>query len=458
LLSGDTAAAKSPLGKAGTLPFTMKFPEAPPGGFALSYERQQTKNFGFLIPGDKELFVGGGALNGAVGKLLFEHANQPIQFYRAADGSYETIVENGKDVPKFTKETCPYKKTQKAVFNKALNTKDSFVVAEPSEIGDLPVVFSCGRTYSDCDHPFGCVFLHVFKDANCPFGVKQNAALLYCVGALGVNAKAPGEGAPDHARLEYVKSDVQDFLYEIFRTGESVVQLVFDYNKLASVKGLPVLEVIRLPVVSGGIFLHPDLTQKEAALALIWGVHSSLAKNSVGSRSLAIELMPGKPMEEAYKDYSANKKPHDWNTKDLKNIFGKISLQSSTAVGEMSAELQELTAQAASELKELASHRLEIQKAQSSLSGALQRIDCLEQHPGEHTQSRSLRSPPNSGGAREKSLRGDRFDSLCQPSGIAKGSPGIRVAGSAKHREGAHSDGSGGYEDGTFDSSSGDEA
>ena len=71
----------------------------------------------FLIPGDEELFVGGGALNGAVGKLLFEHANQPmIQFEKDASGKFVTVKEGDKEVPKFGKETCPYKKTMSAIF------------------------------------------------------------------------------------------------------------------------------------------------------------------------------------------------------------------------------------------------------------------------------------------------------------------------------------------------------
>jgi len=302
-------------------PFKMTFAKAPPGGFASSYEKVQNENFAFLCPGDEELFVGGGALNGAVGKLLFEHAKQPIQFEKTRDNKYVTVKENGKDVPKFSKDTCPYKKTQMALFNKALKKKRTMVIAEQSEIGSLPVLFSGGRTYSDCKHPFGSVFIHIFKPENCPFG-EQNCALLYTVGALGRNVKAPGEGVPDPARAAFVKNDAQDFLWEINQTGESTVQLVFEYNNHASKTGLPVIKVIRLPIVSGGVFIHPDVTPKDVALALIWGAHTGLAKNDGG---LSIELMPGQPMEEAYADYQNKKTPGDW--KDNKNVFGKINLQ-----------------------------------------------------------------------------------------------------------------------------------
>jgi len=297
----------------------MTFAQAPPGGFASSYEKVQNDNYAFLIPGDEELFVGGGSLNGAVGKLLFEHAKQPIQFEKDNDGKYVTVKENGKDVPKFTKDTCPYKKTQKALFDKGLKTKNTMVIADKSEIGSLPVVFSGGRTYSDCSHPFGSVFIHIFKPENCPFGEQQNAALLYTVGALGQNAKAPGEGTPDPARAAFIKNDVKDFLYEINQTGESTVQLVFDYNQHAKKMNLPVIKIIRLPVVSGGVFIHPDITPKEVALALIWGAHNGLSKNG---GELSIELMPGKATEEAYADYQSKKTPSDW--KDQKDVFGKI--------------------------------------------------------------------------------------------------------------------------------------
>lgn len=303
----------------------MEFAKAPEGGFAASFEKEQSRNFAFLIPGDEELFVGGGALNGAVGKLLFEHANQPmIQFEHDADGKFATVEENGKQVPKFTKDTCPYKKTQTALFQKALQSKDKMIVADASEIGDLPLQFSAGRTYSDCTHPFGSAFIHIFKAENCPFSVAQNVALLYSVGALGINAKAPGEGAPKPERQEFVKSDVKDFLFELFMTGTNVIQLVLDYNSHASQNSLPAIQVVRLPIVSGGIFLHPDITPKEAALALIWGVHKALAGNS--GTSLDVQLMPAKAMEDAYGDYSNGKQPADWNTAEGKDVFSRINI------------------------------------------------------------------------------------------------------------------------------------
>lgn len=157
--------------------------------------------------------------------------------------------------------------------------------------------------------------------------------MLYTVGALGVNAKAPGEGEPNPARSQYVKANVKDFLYELNKTGDNTVQLVMDYNAHARTQALPVIDVIRLPIVSGGIFMHPAVTGKEAALALLWGVHNALARAAAHHRDLKVELMPGAPMEAAYKEYMSCKKPSDWAKVDIKgkngttsNVFSKIQL------------------------------------------------------------------------------------------------------------------------------------
>jgi len=211
------------------------------------------------------------------------------------------------------------------MFRKASLTRNTMVVSTPNDIGDAPLLLSAARVYSDCDKPFGAAFLNIFKVENRPHSDK-NVALLYTVGALGRNKKAEGEGVVDDARAKYVKSGVQDFLKEIYQTGRNVVQLVLEYNasRDETDSSLPAVEVIRLPIVSGGVFIHPDTTPKEVALALLWGVSAALLDTSPSSRP-EVELMPGRDMQEAYDLYRSGAAPSQWNTLEGKYMFATVS-------------------------------------------------------------------------------------------------------------------------------------
>jgi len=317
--------------------FEMTFATAPSGSFAAAYEAVGTSevaaggNFAFLIPGDEELFVGGGALNGAVGKLLLEKASQPIAF-ECVDGKYAMITDplTGRDVPKFDKARCPYRKLHEIVFTRARREVNTMIPATLEELAqtEAPVVFAAARCYSGSILPFGAAFLSIFEKDYRPFGAARNVALLYTVGALGVNKKAEGEGIPDPQREDVVKTDPRDFVVEIFKIGRNVMQLVMDYNAVCKnlVPSQPKVEVVRVPTVGGGTFLHPMVQPHECALSLLWGLHAALAGQQEGSSQVCpqIELMPGKPMEAAYQLYSEHAKPSDWNTNESKDLFAQL--------------------------------------------------------------------------------------------------------------------------------------
>jgi len=318
--SGETPT----IGKPATT-FDMVFATAPPNGFAASYEKTPQKNFVFLIPGDEELFLGGGALNGAVGKVLLEHGKQPIAFERDMDGKYVTVKEKERDVPKFDKAGCVYRRVHKALFPKARASRNTVIFGTSEDIAaNSALSFSCARTYSDCDKAFGAAFLDVFKKDNRPHSNK-NIGCVYTVGVLGKNAKAEGEGEVEAERAKYIKTDVHDFLNELYNIGENCTQIVLDYNATQdhSKDAAPAVEVIRFPIVSGGVFIHPEVTPREAALALIWGIHSSMGNASQATR-IDVELMPGKDMQAAYDMYRQGALPSDWNTPEKKNIFQLI--------------------------------------------------------------------------------------------------------------------------------------
>merc|ERR1712176_1622159 len=78
------------------------------------------------------------------------------------------------------------------------------------------------------------------------------------------------------------------------------------------------INTVRLPIVSGGTFIHPEVTAMQTALALIWGVSSASSTAAVAARP-RVELMPGEAMQEAYRMYYEEKtQPIQWNTAEGK--------------------------------------------------------------------------------------------------------------------------------------------
>mmetsp|Transcript_56904 Transcript_56904/g.124826 ORF Transcript_56904/g.124826 Transcript_56904/m.124826 type:complete len:372 (-) Transcript_56904:219-1334(-) len=269
--------------------------------FADSFEKAPEKNFVFLIPGDEELFVGGGALNGAVGLKLQKDGKQPLGFSIDAKGEVEKIADQntGKMVPKYDHQKCPYAKLHRFLYEKARRAKET-VVEELSDFHGAPLLFASCRSYKDTAEPFGAAFLTIFKKVNRPYSPK-NVGLCYTVGALGRNKRAEGEEAASAAREALVVKDKKKFLKEIFMTGTNCMALITHYNqkhankKLADGTVLPRIEVFRSPIVAGGTFMHPDVTPEATALSLLWGYQAK-----VEDKSPALELMPEAAMKNAY--------------------------------------------------------------------------------------------------------------------------------------------------------------
>jgi len=303
----------------------MSFASASASGAAPAYDKDQKKTFAFLVPGNEELYVGGVGLNGAVGKLLLENAvKQPIAFERDSDGDYVMVddEDTGRSIPKFNKPKCLYRQMHLALYKRACSSKNKMVIAKPMEIGLAPFAFAAARVYSDCDKPFGTAFLTIFKPPGRPYTPK-NAALLYIVETLGRNTDEDGDVVMDANRSKYVKTSAKEFLDEVHKTGANAIELVIEYNatKAGENPNLSAIEVVRLPIISGGMFLHPDITPKEVALVFIWGAHSAIA-GANQSGSIAIELMPEKDMQFAYELYREGVYT-EWNTEENRNVFYK---------------------------------------------------------------------------------------------------------------------------------------
>merc|ERR1712151_1159902 len=98
--------------------------------------------------------------------------------------------------------------------------------------------------------------------------------MIYTVGALGVDSRAEGEAPPDAEREKLVKTDPREFLAELYMTAANFIQLVTDVN--ATGLHAPIARV-RVPLVGGGMFIHPEVGQGAVGQALLWGIHSALA-------------------------------------------------------------------------------------------------------------------------------------------------------------------------------------
>jgi len=282
----------------------MEFAVAPPGGFASSYDKAVAGNFAFLIPGDETLFIGGGALNGAVGKLLLEEAGQPVPFDRNEDGTYKKVKDSsGKDVVSYDHTHCRYMVLHQALFEHARRQAGRTFIANPDDIAKsrATVQFAAARTYSDSVHTFGAVFLSIFTGAHRPFNEVKNVGVLYAVGPLGVNARAEGEAPPEPGRQALVKTNPAEFLEEIYKIGMNVIQVVLDANKVLTDDKI---EIIRVPIVAGGTFRNPETTPKDVGLAILWGIHDALSLVHPSLRP-KVQLMPDKNLQSAYADYAS---------------------------------------------------------------------------------------------------------------------------------------------------------
>ena len=276
----------------------MQFAQAGDSGNAASYERNPQSTFAFVIPGDEELFVGGGALNGSVGKLLKDEARQDIAFQTDKDGNYrpEKDSDTGREVHKFEKALCPYSQMHKKLFRRASlpSAVGTVVDALPAELASANVEHAACRVHTLRKHAFGALFISTFRRDRRPFDHPHNKALIYAVGPLGRNKKAEGEGSTDAAREALVFERTGDFLAELYNMGTSLVTLVTEFNRRHP---LDEVRTVRLPIISGGTFIHPEVSPKEAALALLLGVRSALVALRPG---LLIELMPSTHMKEAH--------------------------------------------------------------------------------------------------------------------------------------------------------------
>merc|ERR1712137_340814 len=237
---------------------------------------------------------------GATGAMLRKEARHPISY--RMDGDKEVYDKHG----------CPYAKLHKEQYSKARSRVNVIHHASREEIDNvsLPLQTCSARSFSENEHPFGAAFLDIFKKESRPFSLK-NMGMAYTVGALGQNAKAPGEGEVPPEREALVYKEASAFLGCLFKTGVNIAKVVVDYNQnnTANDEDHPRLQTLRVPIVSGGIFIHPMVTKVDAGLSLVLGLNSVLKDQAKYAPDL--QLMPSPEMKEVLRKFEANEVPKD---------------------------------------------------------------------------------------------------------------------------------------------------
>lgn len=342
--------------------------------FSLPYDRGQARRFAMLVPGDPRFFVGyvdtcGKSVNGAVGDMLMEADPKHPTLFQVEDGQIKVPLREDGEVDV---DHCQYRLMHTKLFERAKQKPGSLIEASKEEMGGLQdyLLYAAARvhpakTYNDSQAEVndrtGVAFLSIFREEKRPLPQttrtrNNNVAMVYAVGPKG---KAD-EGSP--------APSTRDFIQEVRQTGENVIALLLEYNRSVDCSStpssrrpsasasasdaesehapiaVPKIDVVRLPIVAGGNFKHPDVQKHNVALALLWGVHAALdsdAKFNGSSESdqLAVELMVSMQdsnMQEAYRLYTQHEQTLTL-TPELRlanrDVIKRIRRRSSMALG-----------------------------------------------------------------------------------------------------------------------------
>ena len=142
----------------------------------------------------------------------------------------------------------------------------------PEEIGDwLHLKSAAGiageKDFAGYEGVIGAVILSVFEESWRPSSNENNLGMLYVVGPRGEGSCGPSGG---HLSKE-------DFLRVIENTAERAVELVVTYNTRQKLTTADVVEVIRWPLVSGGVYRHRDVSKVQVATHTIIGMTKAFA-------------------------------------------------------------------------------------------------------------------------------------------------------------------------------------
>ncbi|CAD7964449.1 unnamed protein product [Amoebophrya sp. A25] len=187
------------------------------------------QHFGSMNAGSDQLFVGGSAINAAFRRAL-----------SAAGFNCDA-----------------FKAVHEELWEKASQNCDRVVTADEAQRKRLGVNYlSCRASLSDVT-TCAC-FIHIFPVGKRPMGSNQNAAMLYLIGPRGSDC-----------------ASAADFVSKLRLCGKNAVVSVNQYNLKQQnnyTEELPRIDRVRVCLVSGGIYKHPDVSKHEIAEAIMQGL------------------------------------------------------------------------------------------------------------------------------------------------------------------------------------------
>jgi hypothetical protein len=116
--------------------------------------------------------------------------------------------------------------------------------------------------------PVGLISIAVFPEDRRPKGSAKNVAMIYVVGPNCGTEVTRGKRDVDDM-------SAQDFLEVVDAIGNAITDAVVQYNTAAEPilrTSLPQIEMVRVCLLSGGVFRHPDATKLQLAKSLVTGL------------------------------------------------------------------------------------------------------------------------------------------------------------------------------------------
>lgn len=223
----------------------------PAQGFTAIYEKAPAANFASTNAGDLKLYVGGGAIN-----LAFEKALQ-----------------------KAGQDTSKYEAIHQKLLVLAAATPGQCVLLEGSDLGALgdDVLAACARVPEggvDLERPEGFAAVTLFREGKRPEH-ERNVGMCYVVGPLGATQRCGSEESMPK----------EEFLRRAERAAEGALLAASELNRRPG--AWPKVDLLRMCLVSGGVYLHPKASKTEVAEALLKGL---LRAHDSGPHAPRVEL------------------------------------------------------------------------------------------------------------------------------------------------------------------------
>jgi len=302
---GETPITGAALSKAALASCCATFDTPAHGEFSAVFVAEPPANFASLNAGDPSLYVGGAAINRAFRDALEACGHDPKDRYEvlheallrcasAAPGhlhwlSPDMVFPKPASRADLIHGNCSYCQRSTECWEVSwVNWQGEAHCAQCwgyyTEWAFRDVIGFCGlvpkEAYMERLRPVGLVSIALFPEDKRPCGSSRNVAMVYVVG-------------PNCERGRRSEDDmsVDTFLHVLESTGAAIMEAVTQYCQAAcskdlAAKKLPSIDVLRVCLLSGGAFKHPDASKVDVAMWLIKGLVSKHGRDGASENRL----------------------------------------------------------------------------------------------------------------------------------------------------------------------------